>query len=71
MYCQQCGAYNRDDAKFCINCGHPLKEKETPPPTQVLGKDTFSLVKNALKGKYEVISELGRGEWQSCSRLAT
>ncbi|MCD6452546.1 MAG: protein kinase [Acidobacteria bacterium] len=61
MYCQQCGAYNRDDAKFCINCGHPLKEKETPPPTQVLGKDTFSLVKNALKGKYEVISELGRG----------
>lgn len=37
MYCSQCGAEHPDTAKFCTNCGHPLKqtsEKKTEEPKQ-------------------------------------
>jgi hypothetical protein len=26
MYCSNCGAMNKDDAKFCVNCGESLSE---------------------------------------------
>ena len=32
MYCANCGAKNEDGAKFCLKCGHSLKEEPTPTP---------------------------------------
>jgi len=28
VYCPKCGTKNEDDAKFCVQCGAPLYEKE-------------------------------------------
>lgn len=33
MFCNQCGEENRNDRKFCANCGAPLKDY-TKQPTQ-------------------------------------
>ena len=35
MYCRQCGAYNREDSRYCENCGKPL----FAPPPQYPQKD--------------------------------
>ncbi|RJL20829.1 FHA domain-containing protein [Bailinhaonella thermotolerans] len=34
VYCTQCGHANPEDARFCSNCGTPLKRAEQPRPDQ-------------------------------------
>ena len=47
MFCTNCGASNKEDAKLCVNCGESLSEvqgKEKVSPARVL-KDMFLLKK--------------------------
>ena len=32
MFCTNCGAVNKDGAKFCVQCGQSLGEIHGPPP---------------------------------------
>jgi serine/threonine protein kinase/Tfp pilus assembly protein PilF len=64
MKCPRCHSSNKDDSKFCANCGNPLGTEETLPasltktrvtPAPAVSKDAM------IAGKYRVIEELGRG----------
>ncbi|MGC9027958.1 MAG: serine/threonine-protein kinase [bacterium] len=69
MYCSKCGKQNDDNAKVCKYCGYPLAssltegfttpidalEGQTTPLNAGVGKGSI------LNGRYEIISELGRG----------
>lgn len=60
-YCDECGVANRSQAKFCVNCGHPM----TLPPTVLAGPSgsaTGRIPANALlKQRYRVVNQLGQG----------
>jgi hypothetical protein len=46
MFCINCGASNKDDAKFCINCGESLSEveiEETLPRSRGFIKEISTL----------------------------
>lgn len=70
MYCDQCGAENRDEAGFCVSCGSKLHRSETPSgqsgaPVNQSGQtgqrayiDRFI---QAVSDRYRIIKELGRG----------
>jgi len=30
LYCSNCGALNKNEANFCVNCGHPLTQPDAP-----------------------------------------
>ncbi len=36
MFCYKCGEDNPDEAKFCRNCGTPLKEEETVKKAEII-----------------------------------
>lgn len=36
MYCRECGTENRNDRKFCSNCGTPLKDYTKPAENLIL-----------------------------------
>jgi len=69
MKCPKCHVENRDDSKFCGDCGAPLgpgagagpeaasltKTLETPRPVSVLKPGTL------VAGKYRIIEEVGAG----------
>jgi len=44
MFCTNCGAENKDDAKFCVKCGQTISEVpgEGRPSTAKVLKDEFS-----------------------------
>lgn len=44
MFCTNCGAQNKDDAKFCVKCGESLGEKkrEEKPSAAMSLKEEFS-----------------------------
>ena len=58
MKCPNCGSDNKDEARFCFRCGKPLPEKVAVIQNDEHEKDW---VANAFGGKYQIISELGRG----------
>ena len=39
MFCTRCGHRNRDDARFCAECGAPLQDDSTVTLTQVEPED--------------------------------
>jgi serine/threonine-protein kinase len=61
MYCPRCHAENRDDSKFCGNCGAPLGLAEAAltqtleTPVQTIRPGTV------VAGKYKILEELGHG----------
>src|SRR2546425_7969961 len=73
MYCSRCGTQNENASKFCRSCGMDLTAT-TPvgavrdPQQEVTD---LELVREQLKEEYEIIEELGRGEWRSSSRPAS
>ena len=70
MYCDKCGAENRDEAEYCVSCGVKLSDLKTPLPDDVQPADRSAGVseddftegfKQAVSGRYEILRELGRG----------
>ena len=71
-FCPECGAQNRDTAKFCESCGEALSVAGATPAGPagadgVADLDSDKTVVGAaapqmtLGGRYEIIEELGRG----------
>jgi len=58
MFCINCGASNKDDAKFCINCGESLSEvqiEETRSRSSGFIKDVSTLKKvDFLQGLFRL-----------------
>jgi glucan phosphoethanolaminetransferase (alkaline phosphatase superfamily) len=46
MFCQKCGAENKDDAAFCNSCGEPLKQVEQTLPEDEIKPPKFHPSKN-------------------------
>jgi serine/threonine protein kinase len=64
MRCPHCHAENRDDSKFCGNCGKPLNAEESlgASLTQTLAVPLPGITKDTLvAGKFRIVGELGRG----------
>jgi len=64
MRCLKCHAENRDDSKFCGDCGTPLPEREglEASVTRTLAIPLPAVAKDALiAGKFRIMGELGRG----------
>jgi hypothetical protein len=40
-YCKECGSLNKETAKFCTNCGNPLKQAEQPSPRETEKGSSF------------------------------
>ena len=56
-----------DSTKLCTNCGLDLAP--TTPVKAVAGGEVTErdIVREALAEDFEILEELGRGEWRSCS----
>jgi uncharacterized membrane protein YvbJ len=39
MFCTECGEKNRNDRKFCTNCGKPLKDYTKPRENLLMPED--------------------------------
>ena len=70
MYCDQCGAENRDEAGFCVSCGSKLHRSATQSglsetPVNQSGKtgqrEYIDRFFQAVSDRYRIIKELGRG----------
>lgn len=54
MFCNQCGAENRNDRKFCANCGAPLHDYTKPKenlimPEEVENAQNVVIARNKVK----------------------
>lgn len=57
MFCAHCGASNKDDAKFCLNCGESLDEAQKDRinlPVWILKVFSFFKKFGVLKGFFNV-----------------
>lgn len=62
MKCPKCGATNNNKAKFCHECSASLiSPVETVIEETVNNETQLDELKSALKGKYKIIREIGRG----------
>ena len=57
MFCSNCGEENRNDRKFCANCGNPLKDytKPTPKEDLLMTQDVIEANKKQAKTKKTLI----------------
>lgn len=39
MKCRNCGKENKEDALFCMDCGHDLREDRDFSKTEIINKD--------------------------------
>ena len=39
MYCKECGTENRNDRKFCTNCGKPLEDYTKPKEDLIMPEE--------------------------------
>ena len=39
MFCENCGAENRNDRKFCSNCGSPLRDYTKPKENLIMSNE--------------------------------
>lgn len=39
MYCKECGENNRNDRKFCTNCGAPLRDYTKPRENLIMPEE--------------------------------
>ncbi len=39
MFCNNCGSENRNDRKYCANCGSPLKDYTKPRENLIMPED--------------------------------
>ncbi len=62
MFCDQCGEENRNDRKFCTNCGSPLRDYTKPIDKKdlLMPEDVVDMQKQAKakKRKFVVCSIL-------------
>ena len=68
VYCDNCGAANRPQARFCIACGQTMPVVASAPPIVHKGpapsssSSTGLLAPHSLlKGRYRILSRLGQG----------
>ncbi len=56
MFCANCGASNKKDSKFCVNCGEPISEAEVGERlqrTKVLKKASYLKKVESLWGLFD------------------
>ncbi len=51
MFCNQCGEENRNDRKFCSNCGAPLRDYTKPRENLIMPEDVLEAEKIQKKIK--------------------
>lgn len=61
MFCTECGEENRNDRKFCTNCGSPLKDYTKPRenlimPEEIQKQQETIAKKNKLKKIFRITS---------------
>ena len=61
MFCNQCGEENRNDRKFCLNCGAPLKDYTKPVentinPEEIEEKQKIVEKKNKVNDILKILS---------------
>ena len=68
VYCDNCGAANRPQARFCIACGQTMPVVASAPPIVHSGPTPSSpsstgllAPHSLLKGRYRILSRLGQG----------
>ena len=57
MFCRDCGSENRNDSKFCTNCGKPMKDY-TKPVENVIMPDDIKQKQEAVKNQNHTIKKL-------------
>lgn len=71
MFCPNCGFENLDSTTYCIKCGAPLVQaknslqgaQKKPPKSEEDSLDSMTMFTKGyvLGGRYQILSELGRG----------
>lgn len=64
MYCTRCGEKNREDARYCSNCGHPLQDDTTIglTPTEIedeAGEDVYLPLDELREGQALLVVKRG------------
>ena len=49
MFCTECGTENRNDRKFCTNCGKPLRDYTKPRENLLMPEDITNAQENVKK----------------------
>ena len=49
MFCGECGTNNRNDSKFCVNCGSKLHDYTKPKENLIMPEEIEAKQKNILK----------------------
>ena len=70
MYCNNCGTYNPEGAKFCKNCGHELNKKaeyvEKPIQSSEVKRPTVENTNQYQQPPTSDNNNSGSSSWLSC-----
>lgn len=61
MFCDRCGAENRDDARFCHSCGGDLALQRAAGAASSSGEGETQAVGTVIANRYCIEAEIGRG----------